>query len=140
MSRSPTSTGSAVVHHLPDLSAEGDADLLVYMTMRAEDPAHAREAWAEFYRRHVRYVFGTCRRLVEGLPRPPTTVEQEVLRVTYQYHVAGRDAQRLPNDVAEDLSRRLNTTSENLRKIRQRATDKLRAALAQRFGPLPDEA
>jgi RNA polymerase sigma factor (sigma-70 family) len=44
----------------PDLSAETDDDLLVYITWKQDDPAVACEAWAEFYRRHVNYLFGVC--------------------------------------------------------------------------------
>jgi RNA polymerase sigma-70 factor, ECF subfamily len=44
----------------PDLSAEADDDLLAYMTWKETDPDIAREAWAEFYRRHIQYLFGVC--------------------------------------------------------------------------------
>ncbi|MCP4754257.1 MAG: sigma-70 family RNA polymerase sigma factor [Proteobacteria bacterium] len=39
---------------------ETDVDLLGYMSMRDEDPETAREAWAEFYIRHVDYLYGVC--------------------------------------------------------------------------------
>jgi RNA polymerase sigma factor (sigma-70 family) len=41
---------------------ESDADLMVYMAMGREDPEAAREAWAEFYQRHVGYLYAVCRR------------------------------------------------------------------------------
>jgi RNA polymerase sigma factor (sigma-70 family) len=44
----------------PDLSAESDDDLLVFITWKNDDPAAACEAWAELYRRHVNYLFGVC--------------------------------------------------------------------------------
>jgi RNA polymerase sigma factor (sigma-70 family) len=44
------------------LADETDADLLVYMSMAADDPAAAREAWSVFYRRHVEYLYAVCLR------------------------------------------------------------------------------
>jgi RNA polymerase sigma factor (sigma-70 family) len=43
-------------------SGDNDEDLLVYMSLRGEDPAAAEEAWAEFYNRHIGYVFAQCKR------------------------------------------------------------------------------
>ena len=45
-----------------ELAGESDADLLVYMAMAGDDPAVAREAWEELYRRHADYLFGVCLR------------------------------------------------------------------------------
>jgi RNA polymerase sigma factor (sigma-70 family) len=67
-----------------------------------------------------------------------TEEEQEVLRVTLQWYDPGRTNQRLPNDVAEDLAQRLHTTSENLRKIRRRAMQKVRDGLIRRMGQPPN--
>ena len=50
-------TGSTVPTTLRD---ETDEDLLCWMSMRAEEPAQAEEAWAEFYTRHVKYLYGVC--------------------------------------------------------------------------------
>jgi RNA polymerase sigma factor (sigma-70 family) len=50
-----------------DLSRETDEDLLVYMTMRGDDPSASEEAWAEFYRRHRGYLYGVCCRLTHGV-------------------------------------------------------------------------
>jgi RNA polymerase sigma factor (sigma-70 family) len=221
---------------IPDLSTETDSDLLCYMSWAADadSQAHAREAWAEFYRRHVRYVYGICRRALDALfhspealedlvqdtfrrvfehagaftpgdatdadvmrrhvrawlgaivrhlvqdllrnrqatppealldhehwnavesradPQPPdsprlalarevmetalTDEEREVLRVTFQWYDPNRTHQRLPNDVAADVAARLGTTSENLRKIRQRALRKFEAAMRSRMGEPP---
>jgi RNA polymerase sigma factor (sigma-70 family) len=52
--------------------------------------------------------------------------EREVLRVTMEFYDPARENQRLPDDVAADLAARLNTTSDNLRKIRKRALEKIR--------------
>jgi RNA polymerase sigma factor (sigma-70 family) len=63
--------------------------------------------------------------------------EAEVLRVTMHYYDGLKKNQRLPNDVADDLARRLDTTSENLRKIRERAKKKVREFLITKFGTDP---
>lgn len=42
--------------------AETDADLLLYMSMSAEEPESARLAWEAFYLRHVRYLYAVCLR------------------------------------------------------------------------------
>ena len=47
--------------------------------------------------------------------------KQHVLRVTYQYNQPGRKHQRLPNHVAEEVAKTLNTTSDNIRQLRRRA-------------------
>lgn len=52
--------------------------------------------------------------------------EQTILRVTMDYWKPGSENQRLPNNVAEELARTFGITSENLRKIRERAMRKLR--------------
>lgn len=207
-------------------STESDADLLAYMAMRAEDPATAREAWAEFYRRHAGYLQAICERAygaglggdlgagdlvaetfrrafdrahqfaVRGAPsedvlrrqvrawlgriaqrlfqdamrsrrrleqvhveaedweRIPFPApgpapdpgklalvrralqqlsdrEQCVLRVTFQWYQPGQPHQRLPDDVIEDLAEALQTTPENLRQIRRRALERIRAFVAR---------
>jgi len=236
MNDRPTRSDSAAEATNPlDMTTEGDGELLAYMSMQGEFPEHAREAWAELYRRHVRYMHHVGGKFLAALPRPPTTAkdlvndtflrafkkagtycepsgldqdakrryvrawlakvarnlirdllravpedgpdrqlddegwneqaaptageegaspavlavlvevlqndlderEREVLRKTYQYWVPGRTAQRLPNKVAEEVAQQLGTTSENLRKIRQRALKKVREGLERRLGPLP---
>lgn len=47
--------------------------------------------------------------------------DRTVLRVTMDYWEFGREHQRLPNDIVEDLARSFDTSSENIRKIRERA-------------------
>ena len=205
---------------------ETEVDLLCYMSMREEDPSTAREAWAEFYRRHADYLYSVCyhaykdiltkgtgvsdivaetfhrafqkaalfdangiedpvrlrrrsrawlgriaQRLVldilrgekrlpiyqfktdswENIPErselPPrddnlirrvrnaleqlSEKEQTVLRITFEWHQPGRAHQRLPNDVVAGLAKSLETTPENLRQIRRRALNKIRALLTQ---------
>jgi RNA polymerase sigma factor (sigma-70 family) len=41
---------------------ETNADLLCFMSMRENEPHAAREAWKEFYGRHVEYLYKVCRR------------------------------------------------------------------------------
>ncbi|MEO0461226.1 MAG: sigma-70 family RNA polymerase sigma factor [Myxococcota bacterium] len=53
--------------------------------------------------------------------------ERDVLRVTFHHHRAGEKHQRLPNDVARDLAATWDTTPENLRQIRRRALNKVKA-------------
>ena len=220
MSPDPSQAASA------QTPAETDADLLVYMTLSADDPAGAAAAWEEFYRRHVGYLHAVClrafgdllggpsavgdlvadtfKRVYENadkfdpagitdpqrlrlrvrawlgriaqrlawtalrgrrqlptrllgqdhwqqIARPPaaaprgdpartdrvraalgslTDREQHVIRVTLQWYQPESDHQRLPNDVAADLAATLRTTPENLRQIRRRAMNKLRALLS----------
>ena len=50
-----------------DLRQETDEDLLVYMTMRRDDPSAANVAWAEFYTRHLEYLYRVCCRLTKGI-------------------------------------------------------------------------
>ncbi len=45
-----------------DFSTDTDADLLGYMTMKADAPEVAKEAWGEFYQRHIKYLYGVLRR------------------------------------------------------------------------------
>jgi DNA-directed RNA polymerase specialized sigma24 family protein len=57
--------------------------------------------------------------------------ERLVLQVTLQWYRLGEGHQRLPNDVAGDLARTLQTTPENLRQIRRRAMRKVGAYLRE---------
>jgi len=209
-----------------DFAKETDVDLMGYMSMYDEDPLTAREAWAEFYRRHVDYLYGVCHRaydhilggdtgvgdivaetfhrafrkaelfeadgiddpvrirrrsrawlgriaqrlvldILRGARRLPTysfetepweTIsekpvlpsrddplirqvrdaldrltekEQTVIRVTFEWYQPGKKHQRLPNDVIADLAETLETTPENLRQIRRRALNKIRAFIEQ---------
>jgi len=199
------------------LCQESDEDLLVFMSMRGDDPSIADAAFAEFYERHVHYLYGRCRRFTTGIldqagaldlvqdtfirvyekaatfdsggitdserlrrrtrawlgrialnifrtmlrgragvweislddqeiakepepvPSSPSAnrklldeaidslsvKEQHVLRTTFQYYQPGKQHQRLPNDVAEDLAKELGTTSDNIRQIRRRARRKI---------------
>ncbi len=52
--------------------------------------------------------------------------EQDVLRVTALYYRVGESHQRLPNDVAAQLSENWATTPENIRAIRKRALAKVK--------------
>lgn len=65
--------------------------------------------------------------------------ERDVLRVAALYFRPGEEHQRLPNEVAAELSRRWGTTNENIRAIRSRATKKLREYLDGRLTALTTE-
>ena len=56
--------------------------------------------------------------------------ERDVVRTTMMFFKPGEKNQRLPNGVADNLAKLLSTTTENIRAIRKRAFDKLRARLA----------
>jgi RNA polymerase sigma factor (sigma-70 family) len=58
--------------------------------------------------------------------------EQLVIRTTFQFYRIGEKFQRLPNKDADALAKQLNTTPENVRKIRQRAMEKIRDYIAQK--------
>ena len=49
-------------HRKISFSEDTDVDLMGYMSMRDEDPVTARDAWAEFYKRHVEYLYSVCYR------------------------------------------------------------------------------
>jgi RNA polymerase sigma factor (sigma-70 family) len=51
--------------------------------------------------------------------------EQDVLRVSALYYRNGGGQERLPNHVSLELSRRWNTSNDNIRAIRKRALQKL---------------
>lgn len=55
--------------------------------------------------------------------------ERDVLRETFLWHKPGCAYQRLPNDVASDLARTWETSTENLRKIRAAAMRKVKSFL-----------
>jgi RNA polymerase sigma factor (sigma-70 family) len=72
------------------------------------------------------------RRLLDEALESLSEREAHVLRVTSQYHRLGKKFQRLPNYVVDELAEALNTTPENLRKIRERAKKKVRQYIEER--------
>lgn len=50
-----------------------------------------------------------------------------VINYTYLYYEPGKEHQRLPNDVSEELQELLNSTQPAIRKLRQRGREKIRA-------------
>jgi RNA polymerase sigma factor (sigma-70 family) len=66
--------------------------------------------------------------------------ERDVLRVAALYFRPGEEHQRLPNDVSAELARRWQTTNENIRAIRSRATKKLKHYLDARLTALTEDA
>ena len=65
--RGTNSTPATSSERPPDLSGESDYDLLEMMTWRESDIDVAREAFAELYRRHVKYLYSVCRKYSKGL-------------------------------------------------------------------------
>ncbi|MDG3008391.1 RNA polymerase sigma factor [Paludisphaera mucosa] len=55
--------------------------------------------------------------------------EQDVLRVTFHWHDPTKDRQKLPNEAVDELARLWNLKPDNIRQIRRRALQKLKAAL-----------
>jgi RNA polymerase sigma factor (sigma-70 family) len=72
--------------------------------------------------------------LIEEAMETLSEREAHILRVTSQFHRHGRRFQRLPNAVVDELAETLNTTPENLRKIRERARKKVRQYVEERSG------
>jgi RNA polymerase sigma factor (sigma-70 family) len=66
--------------------------------------------------------------------------ERDVLRASALYFRIGEEHQRLPNEVSAELARRWQTTSENVRAIRSRATKKLKQYLEARLAALTEDA
>lgn len=66
--------------------------------------------------------------------------ERDVLRVAALYFRPAEEHQRLPNEVSAELARRWQTTNENIRAIRSRATKKLKDYLAGRLSALTEDA
>lgn len=67
------------------LDEECDEDLLIFMSLRDDDPATAKSAWTVFHTRHARFVHGQC------------------WRVFYQ-HLNGRYDNRAIREMAKDLA------------------------------------
>jgi RNA polymerase sigma factor (sigma-70 family) len=69
-----------------DLSQESDEDLLVYMTMRDDDPSAANQAWEVFYLRHADYLYERCCRLAHGIlaDSGPADLVQETFIRAYE--------------------------------------------------------
>ncbi len=105
-----------------------DADLMAYMAMSDDDPAAAQEAWAEFYERHVRYLYAVCLRAYGAVLSADTGVSDLVIetfrrafRNAHQFHIRdeedpertrrrarawlGRIAQRLLQDLLRQRGR-----------------------------------
>jgi RNA polymerase sigma factor (sigma-70 family) len=61
-----------------------------------------------------------------------TERERDILQVTALYKRAGEEHGRLPNAVAQDLSKRWDTSNDNIRAIRVRAMKKLKEFLFSR--------
>lgn len=67
---------------------ETDEDLLVYMSMQADDPSNAEAAWEEFFYRHRAYVLGVCMRFrnVLGDDGAEDLAQETLIRVYRKAH------------------------------------------------------
>ncbi len=65
--------------------------------------------------------------------------ERRVLEVTTQFSAPGEKHQRLPNGVAQDLAKSLETSVDNIRQLRKRALAKLRAYMEKAKQPAQEE-
>ena len=79
---------------------ETDEDLLVYMSMQADDPSNAEEAWEEFFHRHSEYVLGVCRRFqnVLGEAGAQDLAQETLIRVYRKAHTFKPLANGNPSD------------------------------------------
>jgi RNA polymerase sigma factor (sigma-70 family) len=66
--------------------------------------------------------------------------ERDVLCATALYFRVGEEHQRLPNEASAELARRWQTSPENVRAIRSRATKKLKQYLEARLAALKEDA
>ena len=105
---------------------ETDIDLMGYMSMCDDDPLIAREAWAEFYRRHVDYLYGVCHRAYEHILGGEAGIDDIVAETFYR---AFRKAELFEADGIEDPVRIRRRTRAWLGRIAQRLVlDTLRGA------------
>ena len=96
---------------------ETDVDLMGYMSMNAEDPSTARDAWAEFYKRHVDYLYGVCHRAYEHILSGETGVGDIVAET---FHRAFRRAELFDGNGIADPDRLRRRTRAWLGRIAQR--------------------
>ena len=102
----------------PGMAGEGDADLLGYMSMSGDDPASARDAWAEFYRRHADYLYAVCFRAYgpllggeAGLDAQQMEHERTVGRLIEERDVARTKRLRLDDELTAERADRANLES-----------------------------
>ena len=90
---------------------------MVYMSMSGEDPAAAQAAWAEFYARHVDYLYAVCLRGYGDLLTGDTGVGD---LVTETFRRAFRGAHLFNADGDQDPERLRRRTRAWLGRIAQR--------------------
>jgi RNA polymerase sigma factor (sigma-70 family) len=84
-------------------------------------------------------VSNTTKRICELMGSILGEREQDVLRTTFHWHDPTKEHQKLPAPVLADLASRWKTTPENVRQIRSRALNKLKAALEADVANPPDK-
>ena len=113
-------------HSEVNFASETDVDLMGYMSMNAEDPSTARDAWAEFYKRHVDYLYGVCYRAYEQILGGDSGVGDIVSET---FHRAFRKAELFDANGIVDPDRLRRRTRAWLGRIAQRLVlDTLRGA------------
>jgi len=100
-----------------DFAEETDVDLMGYMSMKGEDPSTAREAWAEFYRRHVEYLYRVCHRAYDHILGGDAGVGDIVAET---FHRAFQKAELFDANDIEDPDRLRRRTRAWLGRIAQR--------------------
>ena len=100
-----------------DFAHESEADLMVYMSMGDDDATAARDAWAEFYGRHVDYLYAVCVRAYGDILNGDTGVEDLVAET---FRRAFRGAHLLRVDDSDGPVRQRRRSRAWLGRIAQR--------------------
>lgn len=106
-------------------STDTDGDLLGYMAMREEDEELATQAWGEFYRRHVRYMFGTLKKRLffnqQGFERDLEDLIQDTFQRAYERATTFKDqGVSDPEELRKRARGWLGTIAQNLYRDRLR--------------------
>jgi len=103
-----------------DFRADTDYDLLEIMTWQQLDPEASREAWAEFYRRHVAYLYRVCRRFAHSLGGDAAAEDLTAETFRRVYESAARTfkpgTSKDPDAIVRHVRAWLGTIAQNLAK------------------------
>lgn len=87
------------------MESESDESLLFFMDMKDDDPNEARLAWAEFYKRHRKYLYYICRKACQTLPSAEETA-MDLMSATFQKVYESADTFEPIDNGDEDHMRR----------------------------------
>jgi RNA polymerase sigma factor (sigma-70 family) len=87
------------------MESENDEALLLFMGMKDDDPNEARLAWAEFYKRHKKYLYAVCWKACQLLPDPKQTA-MDLVSATFQKVYESADTFKPIDNGDEDHMRR----------------------------------